>query len=160
MKRIICILLSALMLLSLAACGSKGKDNDAKEDGPAAAAADNGGENAGAEGGASDSDDFTLEVTEEADRFIWRITDDTYWVIKHDGKKVTDFETWIYSDSAEDAKTLAESFQVLVNTPDSGMKGIYAKGRYLVYVFTEDRFPVQTYEEAKESYEAAKEAGF
>ena len=153
MKKLIIFLLSAIMVLSLTACGNS--ENDSIVPGDLAS-----GENEGtsAQGGAAKADDnYTFDIKEDDHTVVITVAN-TIQVYTHDGVKVTGYTTYVDAGDAETAAVVAKS----INVNDSyykgmGMKSVKTKGKYVVQDYSEEGFPCKTYEELHNLAEQAKQ---
>ncbi|MCQ2433350.1 MAG: hypothetical protein MJ175_12165 [Clostridia bacterium] len=142
MKKIITGILMLALVFSLAACGSeKNNDDDVGIGGDVVQGAED--NNAGAD------EDFKLEVKED-DHTVVFTADVITFVFTHDGENVTGYTTYTEYDSAEDAKTVADTYKALKDQfVERGIKSVTAKGKYLITEYLESGFAYKTYEDLK-----------
>ena len=160
MKKILVLFIATILVLSLAACGSKPSDtpSDVSESGEniQSQTAPNSSSTSDEENSSSTNgeNNFVLDITETDDTMIWKLTDNTYVEITHDGDKVTGYKAYIEFGSAEEAKRNAETLQFYVTMEGSTIKSITSKGNYVVYEYTEEDYLFTDYAAAKEAFDA------
>lgn len=165
MKKIWMMLLALTMMLSLAACGASGKENETKEQ-------QNGEVISGSEEKVTEADttagseENTTAAAEEDYQFDVKEDDHTVvitanaliMVFTHDGEKVTGYTAYTDLGTAESAKTRAREIQ---DAPaiweQEGIKSVTSKGKYVIIEYTEKAFSVTSYEELHALAEQYKE---
>ena len=150
LKNAVLLLLSLMLVVSLAACGGEsGESGENGEDG-------NGGAAQGEAKNGGDDGEYVFNITEDDHTIIWEI-ETTKFIFTHDGTNVTSYTTYLDMEDKETADEIVVMYKTLIeNNTDEGFKEVYRKGTYVVVEYEQEAFPYTTYEELKETADIMK----
>ena len=162
MKKILALLLAAMMLLALVSC-TNGNTNDPEgtsadaENTTEPSETDPAGTDPAETTESGEDDDFIFDIQEDDNTIIWAVDRVTY-VYHHDGVNVTSYECFFEFETIEEAQSSVNTYQALLGSSDE-LKSVTRKGKYMVLSYNESAFPYSDYETLKIVSDAIKALG-